>query len=79
MATAPEVVQIDVLLPDERFNDKIPTNYVKQEYVAENSDDGDDVYSQANPARPGFTKADQKDMWRMGRVQELKVGRIERM
>ncbi|CZR59452.1 probable GABA permease [Phialocephala subalpina] len=33
---------------------------------------GDDIYSQANPARPGFTKSDQKDMWRMGRVQEFK-------
>ena len=34
---------------------------------------GDDIYSQANPARPGFTKSDQKDMWRMGRIQEFKV------
>ncbi|KAF8847927.1 amino acid transporter [Acephala macrosclerotiorum] len=33
---------------------------------------GDDIYSQANPSRPGFTKSDQKDMWRMGRVQEFK-------
>jgi hypothetical protein len=34
---------------------------------------GDDIYDQANPARPGFTRSDQKDMWRMGRVQEFKV------
>jgi hypothetical protein len=34
---------------------------------------GDDVYSRANPPRPGFTKSDQKDMYRMGKVQELKV------
>lgn len=33
---------------------------------------GDDIYSRANPSRPGFTKSDQKDMWRMGRVQEFK-------
>lgn len=39
----------------------------------EEGDAADDVYSRANPARPGFTKSDQKDMWRMGKVQELKV------
>lgn len=33
----------------------------------------DDVYSQANPCREGFTKADQKHMYRLGKVQELKV------
>jgi hypothetical protein len=33
----------------------------------------DDVYSQANPPREGFTKADQKHMYRLGKVQELKV------
>ena len=49
-------------------------------HKAHNSFDGieggdvtDDVYSRTNPARPGFTKSDQKDMWRMGKVQELKV------
>lgn len=39
----------------------------------EEGDATDDVYSRANPARPGFTKSDQKDMWRMGKIQELKV------
>ena len=39
----------------------------------EDGDSADDVYSRANPARPGFTKSDQRDMWRMGKVQELKV------
>ncbi|KAF2007964.1 GABA permease [Amniculicola lignicola CBS 123094] len=34
--------------------------------------DVDDVYSRANPGRKGFTKYDQKDMWRMGKVQELR-------
>ena len=33
----------------------------------------DDVYSQANPPREGFTKTDQKHMYRLGKVQELKV------
>ncbi|KAF2116026.1 hypothetical protein BDV96DRAFT_621122 [Lophiotrema nucula] len=32
----------------------------------------DNVYSRANPSRPGFMKADQKHMYRMGKVQELK-------
>ena len=43
-------------------------------YTLDGMEDGDadDVYSRANPARPGFTKSDQKDMWRMGKVQELK-------
>lgn len=39
----------------------------------EDNDGADDVYSQANPPRPGFTKSDQKDMYRMGKLQELKV------
>lgn len=39
----------------------------------EEGDTTDDVFSRANPARPGFTKSDQRDMWRMGKVQELKV------
>lgn len=48
----------------------------KVNYTLDGMEDGDgkdDVYSQANPARPGFTKSDQKDMWRMGKIQELKV------
>lgn len=48
----------------------------KADYTLDGMDDGeaaDDVYSRANPTRPGFTKTDQKDMWRMGKVQELKV------
>lgn len=39
---------------------------------ADDNEAGDDVYSRANPPRAGFTKADQKDMYRMGKVQELK-------
>lgn len=38
----------------------------------------DDVYSQANPPREGFTKADQKHMYRLGKVQELKVCAIRK-
>jgi hypothetical protein len=39
----------------------------------EDGDPADDVYSRANPSRPGFTKNDQKDMYRMGKLQEFKV------
>ncbi|KAF2204121.1 amino acid transporter [Delitschia confertaspora ATCC 74209] len=38
----------------------------------EDGDAADDIYSRVNPARPGFTKHDQKDMYRMGKIQELK-------
>ena len=31
------------------------------------------IYNQANPSREGFTKTDQKHMYRLGKVQELKV------
>lgn len=37
------------------------------------NDVGDDIYRQANLARPGFTKFDQKDMYRMGKIQEFRV------
>lgn len=50
------------------------TDVSKTKYSLDGVEEGgDDIYSQANPARPGFTKLDQKDMWRMGRVQEFKV------
>lgn len=39
----------------------------------EDGDPADDVYTRANPSRPGFTKNDQKDMYRMGKLQEFKV------
>jgi hypothetical protein len=39
----------------------------------EDGDAADDIYSRANAPRPGFTKNDQKDMYRMGKIQELKV------
>lgn len=39
-------------------------------------DENFNVYSQENPLRDGFTKCDQKDMYRMGKKQELKVRRI---
>lgn len=40
---------------------------------AEDEEATDDVYSRANPPRPGFTKNDQRDMYRMGKLQEFKV------
>jgi hypothetical protein len=39
----------------------------------DDADAADDVYSRANPPRPGFTKNDQKDMYRMGKMQEFRV------
>jgi hypothetical protein len=39
--------------------------------VDDNADD--DIYSRVNPPRPGFTKNDQKDMYRMGKIQEFRV------
>ena len=39
----------------------------------EDGDAADDVCSRANAPRPGFTKNDQKDMYRMGKIQELRV------
>ena len=39
----------------------------------EEGDAADDVYSRANAPRPGFTKNDQKDMYRMGKIQEFRV------
>ena len=48
----------------------------KTKYSLDGVDDADavdDVYSRANPPRPGFTKNDQKDMYRMGKIQEFRV------
>ena len=36
-------------------------------------DAADDIYSQANAPRPGFTKNDQKDMYRMGEDADTTV------
>jgi hypothetical protein len=74
MAAAPEVVRNDREIPDEKLEYKSSsTDLSKGKYVLDNAEDGYDIYDQANPARPGFTKSDQKDMWRMGRIQEFKV------
>ena len=48
----------------------------KKKYSLDGVDDADavdDIYSQVNPPRPGFTKHDQKDMYRMGKIQEFRV------
>jgi hypothetical protein len=39
----------------------------------ENGDNIEDDYSKANPSRPGFTRHDQKDMYRMGKTQRLQA------
>ncbi len=73
MAAAPEVARIEREIPHEKHKSS-STDLSKAKYTLDNAEDGDDIYDQANPARPGFTKSDQKDMWRMGRIQEFKVG-----
>ena len=48
----------------------------RKKYSLDGVDDADavdDIYSQVNPPRPGFTKHDQKDMYRMGKIQEFRV------
>lgn len=54
------------------------TEVSKTKYELDGVDDeaGDDIYSEANPSRPGFTKHDQKDMYRMGKIQELRVSDV---
>jgi hypothetical protein len=37
----------------------------------------DDIYARANAPQPGFTKNDQRDMYRMGKIQQFRVGRAE--
>jgi hypothetical protein len=52
------------------------TDDSKTKYSLDGVDDvdaADDIYSRANAPRPGFTKNDQKDMYRMGKIQEFKV------
>jgi hypothetical protein len=65
MADGPEAAVVDGPIPTEKPHLRSSTD--------DEVEAGEDVYTEANPARPGFTKSDQKDMWRMGRVQELKV------
>lgn len=78
MSEAPEVVaDKGIEVSDKPQLNASSTDVSKTKYSLDGVDDGeagDDIYSQANPARPGFTKSDQKDMWRMGRLQEFKVG-----
>lgn len=68
---------IDMVEPnDEPEAQSSSIKFKKANYTLDGMEEGnttDDVYARANPARPGFTKSDQRDMWRMGKVQELKV------
>jgi hypothetical protein len=78
MAEAPEVVVgngIEVSEDKPQLNAS-STDVSKAKYSIDGLEEGEagnDIYTQANPPRPGFTKFDQKDMWRMGRIQEFKV------
>lgn len=45
--------------------------------IASSDEAAEDVYARANAPRPGFTRGDMRDMWRLGRVQELKVWLVE--
>ena len=52
------------------------TDVSKKNYGLDGVDDtdaADDIYARANAPRPGFTKNDQKDMYRMGKIQEFRV------
>jgi hypothetical protein len=77
MADAPEVATgTGIEVSDKPAVHSSLSDVSKTKYSIDGVDDGEageDIYDQANPSRPGFTKSDQKDMWRMGRVQEFKV------
>jgi hypothetical protein len=77
MADAPEVmVASGIEMSDKPVVHSSLSDVSKTKYSLDGVGDaevGDDIYDQANPSRPGFTKSDQKDMWRMGRIQEFKV------
>lgn len=77
MAEAPEVMTgTGIEVSDKPQLHSSSSDISKTKYSLDGVNDGeagDDIYDQANPSRPGFTKSDQKDMWRMGRIQEFKV------
>lgn len=71
----PETVQFreqqtDVPVFSEHSKDRTVFGTIDQ---VENGDIVENVFSKANPARPGFTRHDQKDMYRMGKTQRLQV------
>ena len=74
---ADQAVEIHEDKPDHRGSSTESTSKgFKAQYTVDGVDDteaAEDVYSRANPSRPGFTKFDQKDMYRMGKIQEFKV------
>jgi hypothetical protein len=65
--------------PEIRTSVAEPSKRVKSFDGVDDIDVGDDIYSQANPPRPGFTKYDQKDMYRMGKIQEFQVSSLDRI
>ena len=78
MASEPAIVASDIIDKSEfqiSSTDVSKTSKTKYSsiYGVEDGDAIDDIYCQANPPRPGFTKYDQKDMYRMGKVQEFRV------
>jgi len=77
MAEAPQVALADgIEVSDKPVLHSSTSDVSKTKYSLDGVDGGeagDDIYDQANPSRPGFTRSDQKDMWRMGKVQEFKV------
>lgn len=73
MAMAPEVVSAELAKEAEYRTSSTEVSKTKYSLDGVEEGEGDnDIYSQANPPRPGFTKYDQKDMYRMGKIQELR-------
>jgi hypothetical protein len=72
MADAPEVISGEDKNEFRSSSTEVSkTKYSLDGVVEANADD--DIYSRVNPPRPGFTKSDQKDMYRMGKIQEFRV------
>jgi hypothetical protein len=79
MGSTEEILEVTSELDFKSYFQGSSTDSPKDEttkYRLDTVEDGetvDDIYSRANPARPGFTKHDQKDMYRMGKIQKFQV------
>jgi len=80
MASPPEITSDMIDKPGFHTSTSDISKTSRAKYSIDHIEEGDaveDVYSHANPARPGFTKYDQKDMYRMGKIQEFRVSYLD--
>lgn len=79
MSSTSEVINADIDVKPEFQNSVTEASQKYSLGCVDGGEAADNVYNAANPSQPGFTKHDQRDMYRMGKIQEFKVSSTDNL